>query len=261
MCAIDVVERPLRRQLRAAAAAELERARQPLRRGGNRNAHTVRKHIKRLRAWRRLAAADDAAARRLERRLRHAAHRLAAQRDREVLAAMLQRLRRGRHLNAAEHARLLAALPAIDDAAEAQAEARHALKHGRAALAGIRWPRQAMTLRRRIAASRSACRRDFAAAAAAPRAEVLHRWRRHLKRLGYQYELLGALLPQAFADTAPLAALEATLGLHHDWWLLQRWAEATTLPPRLKQRLLALAAQRLDRLAALALRRGAALFA
>jgi CHAD domain-containing protein len=186
------------------AIAELEG------RGGDRAraVHDARTAVKRLRSALRLVrdALGEQRYRDVNADLRAAAHALARARDaialREALEDLAERYRE--LVDSDELSRLRERLAADDDAAAqgldaAAADALVALRHARASLAG--WPEERSPVPASVLARglRRAHRRGRAAHRAAlrdPSAENLHAWRRRVKDLRHQAELLREIDPK-----------------------------------------------------------------
>lgn len=259
----------LDRALQAAALAELDRAlaRLECAAPGREDIHDARKSSKKLRAWLRLLKPS------LKRRyrlvdglLRDGARHLAARRDIEVAGQTLLRLRRGRHLTAAEFRMLERALarlhPPSSDARDIDA-ARALYTAARVYLAEAAPAADIAQLRKRLACSQAKCRRGLRRASASRAADDLHAWRKQIKYYGYQCALVAPVIPEALSPVVALKSLGEILGLHHDFHLLGEHLERCppqTLPAALRQHAQERVRQRMDRLARDAIRLGEVLF-
>lgn len=259
--------RPLGAALQAAALDEIDRALERLHgEPGAEDIHDARKSGKKLRAWLRLLKPELGERYALiNGLLRDGARRLSAQRDADVAAQTLLRLRRGRRLTAAQFnalERALAALrpPAVD--ADAVQAARRLFKAARVYLAEFAPALSLATLRARVDASHRSCARGLHGARS-HRPEDLHDWRKRVKYYGYQCALVAPVLPEAAAPIAALKSLGEVLGLHHDFHAFAARLEQCPpqqLPALLKLRARQLAQLRMDALAAQAIRAGETVF-
>jgi CHAD domain-containing protein len=213
---------PLQASLLDAARIECEQARSALAAPTPAHIHATRKAIKRLRAWLRLLRPQLGHQYRLiDRLLRDSAHQLGGRRDADVALQTLLSLRRARLLDAEQYAQLreMAAQQRHDTRGDAGADARATmLLH--AAITYIDTlslpPIDEATLRAALAKTRQRCRREWKRASAEPAADVLHDWRKWVKHLATQAQLLGGRLGETGLDVGGLKTLGDELGRHHD---------------------------------------------
>jgi CHAD domain-containing protein len=258
---------PLQAGLLEAARSECAQAEAALSDPSPPNIHACRKSIKRLRAWLRLLRPQLGERYALiDRLLRDSAHQLSGRRDADVAQQTLLSLRRARLIDAAQYAalRTMATQPARDTGRDAAAERRAlTLLHAAAGyFAELTLPDlDEAALRAALAKTRQRCRRECKRAGAKPRAAVLHDWRKWVKHLATQVQLLGARLGDTGLDANALKALADDLGRHHDHAELLRRLEAAGLDhqPLLHLRLRDAIARRQQALESRVLRRGAAL--
>ncbi len=212
---------PLPSTLRDTAGAELARAIARLHQPGAKDVHEARKSLKKLRAWARLVrpALGDEHYRVINALLRDAARELSQTRDAAVAAQTLLRLRRGRHLSADHYARLKPLLAPPLKTTPSPTAARHARRLLKAATLYVddaALPPDDGALRAAHRRARQRCARLYRQCLADPDAEHLHRWRKHIKYLGYQCALLAPRDPAVGQEIPALKALGELLGLHHD---------------------------------------------
>lgn len=192
--------------------------------------HNARKDIKRLRALLRLVRSElgKQVIRTENARLRDAAAQLAARRDADVMIATLASLElepdAGAGLGAALRAHRLrtsggAAEPAAQAAMAALGEMRLSVDDWPLRRCGFGALRPG--LERMYRRGRAGYRRT----AAEPTVEGIHEWRKRVKDLWYQHQLLDHLWPAAMGAVAGEAhELSDRLGDDHDLAVLAAWA-------------------------------------
>lgn len=263
MHAESAADDSLSTQLRVWALEQADAAIAAVARSDAEGVHETRKRIKKLRAWRHLLRHDLGKPGALIERLLHdAAHGLTPHRERTVARQSLARLRHGRSFSGEELHCLPPLLPP-PDAVALHLDCTRSLQFLQAARVYIvesGFDADARSLLKTVRKSqRRAVRMLDALRDASPcRAQALHDWRKQLKRLDTQLQLLHHLGLKATAAQTPLDLLADLLGLHHDWHRLQlmlmeqRDQIDAGLYPRLQQSL----ERRQHRLAGMALRRG-----
>jgi CHAD domain-containing protein len=218
------------RLVRAELDAALSKARDP-RASVDERVHKARTSLKRARAV--LALLEEEAGRRAKRddqRLRDVGRLLAPARDRFVTRQALARL--GRELRqradgaaAGGAPRLEAALRralADDDAAARLADAVGALARARGRVGRWKIAHGRRAVARGFERSYRRARRAFASVRVGDDDVRFHEWRKAVKRLGYEVELLAEAVPEFFgALEPPLRQLGRVLGDLHDLWLLR----------------------------------------
>lgn len=194
--------------------------------------HQVRKGIKQLRAWLRLvrpSLGDHYAL--LDLLLADAARALAAVRDAQVSRETLLRLRRQHLIDAPTYAALRKALPQVTEpGADAVIAARRRLQVAALYVDSAALPESPAELLKRWKRQLARCERladrlhrrlhKHADAARHGDAHALHRWRRQLKYLLHQSQLLAPLHPAAGDLEPALKRLADQLGEHHDLYVL-----------------------------------------
>ena len=221
--------------LRRILTAELDEARDALHRGrlSDRRVHDVRKELKRARANLRLlrGALGDAAYHRANRLLRDAARPLTPLRDAKVLADLLaERIERTpskgtarpytqlrRRLDRSRR-RLRVRLPAAVAAADPKLRAVRARVRALPTSGG-----RPGELALRLADTYRKARRAFVRAEARPDDEKLHEWRKQVKYLLAQLEVLKTVKPRHTRKLAKRAdRLADLLGADHDLAVLEQ---------------------------------------
>jgi CHAD domain-containing protein len=260
-------QQPLPAALIESARAECARAEAAFIDPTPANVHAGRKSIKRLRAWLRLLRPQLGERYGLiDRLLRDSARQLGGRRDADVARQTLLGLRRARLLDAAQYAALQAMIRSAprDAQREGHAEQRAVtlLRAAATYLDALAPPVvDATVLRAALERTRLRCRREFRSARARPGAEALHEWRKWVKHLGTQVQLLEPRLGDSGIDAGALKTLADELGRHHDLAQLQLRLEAAGLDrqPLLHLRLRDAVARRQLALEGRVLRRGAQL--
>ena len=203
--------------------------------------HDLRVACKKIRAWMRLlrdAVGDDAF--KFENRIfRDLARRLSAQRDADVLRESVESLRAAfpddAHADDISAARN--ALPGPHKESEDLATVLDAVKatvtEARRRIAELPLKRvgRAKPLKQ---AYRASCRREKTARRAArrePTPDTLHEWRKQVKALHYQLQLVRDVWPKRVGRLdARLKGLAKTLGHHHDLAVLEAQLLASHMP-------------------------------
>ena len=226
---------PLPTSLLGAARIECKQAEATLAEPTPAHIHATRKSIKRLRAWLRLLRPQLAGQYRLiDRLLRDAARQLAGRRDADVALQTLLSLRRARLIDAAAYRQLrdLASRQRRDTQGDGAADERATTLLRAAAIyvEGLTLPDVGeSTLRAALAKTRHRCRRRWKRASADPTAEALHDWRKWVKHLATQAQLVGSRIGEPGVDPPALKSLADTLGRHHDHAQLLQGLEAAGL--------------------------------
>jgi CHAD domain-containing protein len=216
--------------LRRVGIAEFERAQAALSLGTATGVHEMRKSCKRLRALARLlrdlGPALAGPATDLNARLRAAAQALSPLREARVAADIFGRLACPPAVDTAAWARLGATLEQ-EAAAEPQGLRLRALAATELRQAQDQFENlpldgvHARQLRRALRRSIRRCERSYRLARRQPRAEHLHDWRKQIKRLGYQLDLLDRRAP-TLPGGKRLKGLGEKLGEHHDLHALEQ---------------------------------------
>lgn len=259
---------PARIGLRRAARIECRRALSQLEHDTAQGVHDARRSLKRLRAWLQLLRPQ------LKQRypllntlLRDSGRALADRREADAARATLLSLRRGRLLSSEQYLSLVEAVSATSAATGAglqgRTQARHLMRAAQVYLKTLSLPAMdAAGLRRALGRSHERCRRHWQRAQRRRDAETLHTWRKQVKRLAIQSQLLSATLGDCGLAVDRLKTLAELLGRHHDHHQLGLLLEARvpTGQTLLQMRLHDALRQRMQQLERQSLNLGAVLF-
>jgi len=208
--------------LRRAARVECRRVLARLKHDAIQDIHDARKSLKRLRAWLRLLRPQlKGRYAVLNTLLRDSGRALASSRDADAAHATLLSLRRGRLLTSEHYALLIESLSTTPAAADARLQgrddARRLMRAAQVYLKALSLPAiDDAALRQALGRSHQRCRRYWQRAKRRRDAETLHEWRKHVKRLAIQTQLLSTKLGDTGIDVDRLKTLAELLGRHHD---------------------------------------------
>lgn len=199
--------------------------------------HNARKDIKRMRALLRLVrgALGTEVYRRENARLRDAAAELAGRRDADVMVATLDGLGLG-DAHTGPLRRALESHRLRSGAGETgSASARPIAMLGEVRLAVTDWPLEQAAGFQALAPGLERMyrrgRREFGEARETPTVEALHEWRKRVKELWYDHQVLDFVWPPLMAAVAAEAhELSDRLGDDHDLAVLLAWAQEHANP-------------------------------